>query len=170
MSIPDLYTSAITVQEKQAVDEKSSPAEHHREASNGHSNVKPTVHYTDSPIHDHTGGPSRANSFPFHHSRQPSYAETDDGEDEESSDRDPQSDDDDDDQLVPSEDDQQSKEDDQQVDNYLGFDENDATVGDTGTNDEPGVSSTTSTSHIDQSGTTRQSVRALISCRVSYDG
>ena len=94
----------------------------------------------------------------------------DDGEDEESSDRDPQSDDDDDDQLVPSEDDQQSKEDDQQVDNYLGFDENGATVGDTGTNDEPGVSSTTSTSHIDQSGTTRQSVRALISCRVSYDG
>lgn len=71
--------------EKQAEDEKNGFAEQ-QDASHEHPNVKPTVHYNDTngrgPAPDYLGGPSRANSFPFQHSRQSSYAETDDGEDE----------------------------------------------------------------------------------------
>lgn len=70
--------------EKPVLDEKGRFPEQ-QDASNEQQNAKPTVHYhqdTNSPAPEYAGGPSRANSFPFHHSRQSSYATSDDGEDD----------------------------------------------------------------------------------------
>lgn len=81
---PYRSSSSIDLMEKPDLDEKGRFPEQ-QDASNEQQNAKPTVHYhqdTNSPAPEYAGGPSRANSFPFHHSRQSSYATSDDGEDD----------------------------------------------------------------------------------------
>lgn len=81
---PYRSSSSVDLMEKPVLDEKGRFSEQ-RDASNERQNAKPTVHYhqdTNSPAPEYAGGPSRANSFPFQHSRQSSYATSDDGEDD----------------------------------------------------------------------------------------
>lgn len=81
---PYRSSSSIDLMEKPVLDDKGRFPEQH-DASNEQQNAKPTVHYhqdTNSPAPEYAGGPSRTNSFPLQHSRQPSYATSDDGEDD----------------------------------------------------------------------------------------